>query len=65
MPLNTLKIKLKIDLIDNDEEVLIKISDDGPGFPQDILKVIGEPYISSKSPGFRSKSGSGIRNFYW
>ncbi len=57
------KNKVKIDLIDNDEEVLIKISDDGPGFPRDILKVIGEPYISSKSPGFRSKSGMGLGTF--
>ena len=57
------KNKVQIDLIDNDEEVLIKVSDDGPGFPEDILKVIGEPYISSKSPEFRSKSGMGLGTF--
>ena len=57
------KNKVQIDLIDNGQEVLIRVSDDGPGFPEDILKVIGEPYISSKSPEFRSKSGMGLGTF--
>ena len=25
------------------------INDDGPGFPEDIISIIGEPYIKSKS----------------
>ena len=57
------KNKVQIDLIDNGQEVLIRVSDDGPGFPEDILKVIGEPYISSKSPEYRSKSGMGLGTF--
>ena len=39
------------------------ISDDGPGFPQDIYNLIGEPYIASKSNKLKSKSGLGLGTF--
>ena len=35
----------------NDERVEIVISDDGPGIPPDLLKRIGEPYLSRRPPG--------------
>ena len=43
------KSRVKIDLKSNKEIVEIKINDDGPGIPEDIIKKIGEPYIKSKS----------------
>ena len=32
-------------------EIRIRVLDDGPGFPHDVLGAIGEPYISSRSGG--------------
>ena len=43
------KKKIDINLVSGENETAIQISDDGPGFPEDIFKLIGEPYISSKS----------------
>lgn len=37
-----------IDLIWTIDEVKIKIADDGPGFPTDVLAQIGEPYLRSR-----------------
>lgn len=42
----------------NREQVDIIISDDGPGIPPDLLKKIGEPYLSRRAP---SDSRSGHR----
>ena len=39
------------------------ISDDGPGFPEDIIEMIGEPYIKSKSKRTSKKSGTGLGTF--
>ena len=39
------------------------MSDDGPGFAEDILKVLGEPYIRSKDKIISSKSGLGLGTF--
>ena len=41
----------------------IKINDDGPGIPDDIIEKIGEPYIKSKSKELRSNSGLGLGSF--
>jgi two-component system sensor histidine kinase RegB len=38
------------------EEVTIVISDDGPGIPPDLMKRIGEPYLSRRAAG-DSRSG--------
>ncbi len=57
------KNQVEIILILNDDEISIKVIDDGPGFPNDIFKVIGEPYISTKSDKVRSKSGLGLGTF--
>ena len=43
--------------------VFVSISDDGPGFPEDIIKIIGEPYIKSKSKKISKKSGTGLGTF--
>ena len=37
-------------------QVLITIQDDGPGFPEDLMNKLFEPYITSKSKG----SGLGL-----
>ena len=57
------KSKVDINLISNSTDVLIEVVDDGPGFPEDIIKLIGEPYISSKSKKLKSKSGLGLGTF--
>ena len=31
------------------ENIEVTINDDGPGFPEDIKTILGEPYIKSKS----------------
>ena len=41
----------------------IKVCDDGPGFSEDILDVLGEPYIRSKDKIISSKSGLGLGTF--
>ena len=57
--------KSKIDIIlkIENKRIEIQITDDGPGFPDDIFKLIGEPYIFSKSKKLKSKSGLGLGTF--
>ena len=55
--------KVKINLISNEKLIEIKINDDGPGIPEDIIKIIGEPYIKSKSRELSSNSGLGLGTF--
>jgi len=57
------KKNIDICLESNSNITILKISDDGPGFPDDIYKVIGEPYIASKSKKFKSKAGLGLGTF--
>ena len=57
------KSRVKITLRSNDKIIEIKISDDGPGIPEDIIKIIGEPYIKSKSKELSSNSGLGLGTF--
>ena len=52
-----------INLINNKDEIKIKITDDGPGFPNDVFQIIGEPYIASKTKKFKNKSGLGLGTF--
>ena len=44
-------------------DIEIRISDDGPGIPEDIINKIGEPYIKSKSRELSSNSGLGLGTF--
>tara|TARA_B100001123_G_scaffold350286_1_gene400677 strand:+ start:256 stop:1542 length:1287 start_codon:yes stop_codon:yes gene_type:complete len=41
----------------------IKVCDDGPGFSDDIINFLGEPYIHSKNAEIDSKSGLGLGTF--
>ena len=51
-------------IINSDEKnIEIIINDDGPGFPEDIVDIIGEPYIKSKSEDVSSNSGLGLGTF--
>ena len=55
--------KVKINLNSDQKTIEIKINDDGPGIPEDIIKIIGEPYIKSKSRELSSNSGLGLGSF--
>ena len=55
--------KVDISLESNNRITEIKICDDGPGFSEDILAVLGEPYIRSKNKIINSKSGLGLGTF--
>ena len=57
------KSRVKINLMSDLEKIEIKINDDGPGIPDDIIKKIGEPYIKSKSAELNSNSGLGLGTF--
>tara|TARA_B100000965_G_scaffold247371_1_gene207764 strand:- start:438 stop:1727 length:1290 start_codon:yes stop_codon:yes gene_type:complete len=54
---------VEIILISDKDNIQIQINDDGPGFPEDIIEVIGEPYIRSKSNQLISNSGTGLGTF--
>ena len=41
----------------------IIIEDDGEGYPNDVLKMIGEPYLKSYKSSIKSKSGLGLGIF--
>ena len=57
------KSKVYIFLTSNRNEIEITINDDGPGFPLDIIKKIGEPYIKSRSKELNPNSGLGLGTF--
>ncbi len=54
---------ISISLKSNEDLVTIFIEDDGPGFPEDIISILGEPYIRSKSNNVNLKSGTGLGTF--
>ncbi len=57
------KSKVTINLKSDQKMIEIKINDDGPGLPEDIINKIGEPYIKSKSRELSSNSGLGLGTF--
>ena len=57
------KSKVNIFLTSNDKEIKIIVNDDGPGFPKDIIKNLGEPYIKSRSLELNPNSGLGLGTF--
>jgi two-component system sensor histidine kinase RegB len=57
------KSKVEINLISDQKIIEIKIRDDGPGIPEDVIKKMGEPYIKSKSKEVISNSGLGLGTF--
>ena len=54
---------VEISLESNSKITEVKVCDDGPGFSDDILEVLGEPYIRSKNKIISSKSGLGLGTF--
>jgi two-component system sensor histidine kinase RegB len=54
---------VEINLKSNDTITEVNVSDDGPGFSEDIIDVLGEPYIRSKNKIISSKSGLGLGTF--
>tara|TARA_A100001015_G_scaffold131392_1_gene145832 strand:- start:432 stop:1289 length:858 start_codon:yes stop_codon:yes gene_type:complete len=52
-----------ISIISDNINLYILIEDDGPGFPEDIMKALGEPYIKSRSNLFRDNAGLGLGTF--
>jgi len=55
----TIYITLKSD--SNTTEIIIE--DDGNGYPKDVLSTIGEPYLRSKDPNEKTKTGLGLGLF--
>ena len=54
---------IDISLESNNKITVVKVCDDGPGFSEDILNVLGEPYIRSKNSVINTKSGLGLGTF--
>ena len=54
---------IEIKLESNQHKTLVKVCDDGPGFPEDIKKFLGEPYIHTKDKKIDAKSGLGLGTF--
>ncbi len=52
-----------ITLESNDKITEVRVCDDGPGFSEDIINVLGEPYIRSKNKIISAKSGLGLGTF--
>ncbi len=63
---NAVKFSTKdilISVISDNINLFILIEDDGPGFPEDIIKALGEPYIKSKSKLSKNNAGLGLGTF--
>ena len=52
-----------ISIISDNINLYILIEDDGPGFPEDIIKALGEPYIKSRSKLSKNNVGLGLGTF--
>ncbi len=57
------KSKVIIYLTSDEKIITIKVVDDGPGFPEDVVNILGEPYIKSKSEEVSLNSGLGLGTF--
>ena len=57
------KSTVEIDIKSNSQNLEVSINDDGPGFPDDIKELLGEPYINSKSKEVNINSGTGLGTF--
>ena len=55
--------QVEIILESNKSQTRIIVNDDGPGFPEDIKKFLGEPYIHSKDKEIDAKAGLGLGTF--
>jgi len=52
-----------IKLTSDERTLVLTINDDGPGFPEDVIELIGEPYLKSKSKKTSEKAGLGLGIF--
>ena len=57
------KSKVFINIKSDNDITEIIIEDDGEGYPRDVLRKIGEPYIKSYKSSIKSKSGLGLGIF--
>ncbi len=57
------KSSIEIKIISNSKNLEVSINDDGPGFPEDIIDSLGEPYIKSKSTTVVKNAGTGLGTF--
>ena len=57
------KNKVELILTSNKKTVEILIKDNGPGFPMDVIELLGEPYIKSKSNQTKDNAGTGLGTF--
>ena len=57
------KSEININLITDKKKIKIIITDNGPGFPKDILENIGQPYLVSSSAVLNEKRGLGLGTF--
>ena len=55
--------EVRIKLISDKQNLVLIINDDGPGFADDIVKLIGEPYLKSRSKQVYGKAGLGLGIF--
>ncbi|WP_281018619.1 MULTISPECIES: ActS/PrrB/RegB family redox-sensitive histidine kinase [unclassified Minwuia] len=51
--------QVRIEIYWDTPEITILLEDDGPGFPQDVLKTLGEPYTTTR----RQRGGMGLGVF--
>ena len=52
-----------LSIVSDNINLYILIEDDGPGFPEDIIKALGEPYIKSRSKSYKKNAGLGLGTF--
>ena len=57
------KSKVFINIKSDNDTTEIIIEDDGEGYPKDVLRKIGEPYLRSFKSSIKSKSGLGLGIF--
>ena len=57
------KSAVEIIISSDSQFVTVLINDDGPGFPDDVKEILGEPYIKSKSSKVKSNAGTGLGTF--
>ncbi len=55
--------KILISIDSDNINLRINIEDDGPGFPEDIIRSLGEPYIKSRAKNFKNNGGLGLGTF--
>ena len=55
--------RILIAVVSDNINLKVVINDDGPGFPEDIILALGEPYIRSRSKMYQKNAGLGLGTF--